>query len=139
MSYLKERVAYLRGLAEGMQISESTNEGKLIKAMLEVLDDFALAMDDVEEVQEQLSEQVDNIDEDLAEIERVIFEEECDDEDIYFSEIECPYCNETISVDEDMIDDDGETIECPSCHKKIELEWDCDCGCEDCQSDEDSK
>ncbi|MCX7843273.1 MAG: hypothetical protein N2489_09410 [Clostridia bacterium] len=131
MSYLKERVAYLRGLAEGMQLSDSTNEGKLLKAMLEVMDDFALAVDDIEEVQEQLSEQVDNIDEDLAEIERVIFEEEeQEDDDFCFTEVECPYCNETISVDKDMIDDDGETIECPSCHKKIELEW--DCGCEDC-------
>ncbi len=131
MSYLKERVAYLRGLAEGMQISDSTNEGKLLKAILEVMDDFALAVEDVEEVQEQLSEQVDNIDEDLAEIERAIFDEEYeedeDDDEIFFAEIECPYCNETISVDEDMIDDDGETIECPSCHKKIELEWECDC------------
>lgn len=130
MSYLKERVAYLRGLAEGMQISDSTNEGKLLKAMLEVLDDVALAVDDVEEVQEQLSEQVDNIDEDLAEIERVIFDEEDEDDDMFFAEIECPYCNETISIDEDMIDDDGDTIECPNCHKQIELEWECDC--EDC-------
>ncbi|MCX7710350.1 MAG: zinc-ribbon domain-containing protein [Clostridia bacterium] len=131
MSYLKERVAYLRGLAEGMQISDASNEGKLLKAILEVLDDVALAVDDVEEVQEQLSEQVDNIDEDLAEIERVIFDEEDEDDELCFAEIECPYCNETISVDEDMIDDDGETIECPNCHKQIELEW--ECGCEECE------
>ena len=29
MNYLRERVAYLKGLVEGMQMSELTNEGKL--------------------------------------------------------------------------------------------------------------
>lgn len=134
MGYLKERVSYLKGLAEGMQISEGTNEGKLLKAILEVLDDVALSVEDLEEVQEQLGEQVDNIDEDLAEIERAVFddeyEEDEDEDDFFFTEIECPHCHETINIDEDMIDEDGDTIECPSCHEKIEVEW--ECGCEHC-------
>lgn len=136
MSYLKERVSYLKGLAEGMQISDATNEGKLLKTIIDVLDDFALSVEDIEEIQEQLSEQVDNIDEDLAEIEKEVYdldEEEEEDEEINFSEIECPHCNEKISVDVDMIDDEGNTIECPSCHEKIDLEWDCDC--EECGHD----
>lgn len=131
MSYLKERVAYLRGLAEGMQISEETNEGKLLKAIIDVMDDMSLAVEDIEEIQEQLSEQVDNMDEDLAEVERVIFEEEEDDDDYsYEGEIECPYCNEKIEIDEDIIDDEASTIKCPNCHKEIEIDWDCEC--EDC-------
>lgn len=134
MNYLKERVAYLKGLAEGMQLSDSTNEGKLLKAIIEVLDDVALAVDDVEEVQEQLSEQIDNMDEDLAEIERVIFDEdefEDEDEDNYIGEFECPHCNEKIAVYEDMLDDDAKLIQCPACNKDIEVEWECDCGCGD--------
>lgn len=131
MSYLKERVAYLKGLAEGMQISDATNEGKLLKAIIDVLEDFSLTVDDVEEIQDQLSEQVDNIDEDLAEVERMVFEDENEeDEDIYFKEIECPHCGEEIEIDADMIDDEGDTIECPNCHKEIELVWE-DCGCHD--------
>lgn len=131
MAYLKERAAYLKGLAEGMQISDSTNEGKLLKAIIEVMDDMALAVDDVEEVQEQLSEQIDNIDEDLAEIERLIFDEdedgdEAEDEDSV-GEFECPHCNDKISVCEDMLDGKNGTIECPNCHEDIEVEWDCDC------------
>lgn len=129
MSYLKERVSYLKGLAEGMQISDASNEGKLLKAMIEVLDDMALSMEDMEEVQEQLNEQVDNIDEDLAEIERVVLGEE--DDEILFKEIECPHCGEKVDIDADMIDEEGGTIQCPSCHKDIELVWDCDC--EDCE------
>ena len=129
MSYLKERVSFLKGLAEGMQLDDSSSEGKLLKAIIEVLDDVAISVDDVEEVQEQLSEQVDIIDEDLAEIERIIFDEddEEDDDDDYSTEIECPYCNEEIDIDFDMIDEETDTIECPNCHKKIDIDWDCDC------------
>lgn len=130
MSYLKERVAYLKGMAEGMQISDTTNEGKLLKTIIDVLDDFALSVEDIEEIQDQLGEQVDNIDEDLAEIEKEVYDidDEEDDEDICFSEIDCPHCSEKINVDVDMIDDEeGNTIECPSCHQKIDVEWDCDC------------
>ena len=142
MSYLKERVAFLKGLAEGMQISDATNEGKLLKTIIDVMDDFALSIEDIEEIQDQLGEQVDNIDEDLAEIEKEIYDidedededdDEEDDEDICFSEIECPHCSETINVDMDMIDEEGNTIECPSCHEKIDVERDCDC--EECGHD----
>lgn len=129
MSYLKERVSYLKGLAEGMQLNDASNEGKLLKAIIDVLDDMALAIEDVEDVQDQLNEQIDSIDEDLAEIERVVFEDE-DDDDIYLDEIECPYCGEKIEIEEDIFDDDADTIECPHCNKKIEIDWDCDC--EDC-------
>jgi len=129
MNYLKERVAYLKGLAEGMQLNESTNEGKLLKAIIEVLDDVALAVDDIEEVQEEMSEQIDNIDEDLAEIEQIVFEDMYDEyDDGYIGEFACPHCSEKVSVYEDMLDDDaGNTVECPHCHKDVEIEWECDC------------
>ena len=139
MAYLREKVAYLKGLAEGMKISDESNEGKLLKAMIEVMDDLALAVDDVEEVQEQLSEQIDNIDEDVAEIERLIFDEE-EDEDEYedgedsLGEFECPHCGESISVTEEMLDESEGVFKCPKCNEDIEVEWDCDC--EDCDEHE---
>ena len=147
MNYLKERVAYLKGLAEGMQISDATNEGKLLKAIIEVLDDVALAVDDIEEVQEQLSEQVDSMDEDIAAIESKIFddEDECkcecedDDEDEDEDEIsedgefECPHCGEMISVEDAAFNEDNTAINCPHCGKDIEVEWECECGECDCE------
>ncbi len=129
MSYISERVAFIKGLAEGMKIEDTTNEGKLLTAIIDVLDDIALAIDDVEEIQDEMSEQVDGIDEDLAELEKVVYE---DEDDIEFEEIECPYCGEEIEVDLDLIDEDAEAIECPHCHQKIELEWDCDCEDDEC-------
>lgn len=144
MNYLKERVAYLKGLAEGMQISDSTNEGKLLKAIIDVLEDVAIAVDDVEEVQEQLSEQLDEMDEDLAEIERLVFDDEndCDEyedeedeedeeDDDTVTEFDCPHCGESIVLEEAFTNKDS--ILCPHCHKEIEIEWTCDC--EECKDD----
>lgn len=140
MSFIKERVAYLKGLAEGMQINDATNEGKLLKAMLDVLDDIALAVEDIEEVQEQLEEQIDSMDEDLAEIERVLFDEddedEDDDDDNFITNVECPHCKEIIELTEEMLDHEAESFKCPKCHKDIAVEWDCDCGCDSCSDDE---
>jgi hypothetical protein len=138
MSFIKERVSYLKGLAEGMQLSDTTNEGKILRAMIEVLDDIALAVDDIEEVQEQLEEQVDSMDEDLAEIERILFDEDDDDDD-FIAEIECPHCHETIELLEDMLDGDAESFKCPECNNDIAIEWDCDCGCDECSGEDSHK
>lgn len=155
MNYLRERVAYLKGLADGMKLDTSTNEGKLLKAVLDVLDDIALAVDDIEEAQEQLSEQVDEIDEDLAEIENLLDDvdddEYCDDDDEDYDddeddddeedeeelvELECPRCGEPVNLEDAFVR--GNTILCPHCNKEIEIEFECDCEeCED--SGEDSE
>lgn len=155
MNYLREKVAYLKGLAEGMQMDYTTNEGKMFKAIMEVLDDMALAVDDIEEVQEQLSEQVDEMDEDLAGIESLIYDidededyddededdEEDDDEDDdeeeeeeVFAEFDCPHCGKTVNLQDAFIKKDA--VLCPHCNKEIEIEWSCDCeDCSECDDD----
>ncbi len=149
MSYLKERVSYLKGLAEGMQINETTNEGKLLKAIIDVMEDVALSVEDIEEIQDELSMQVDTIDEDLGEIEKIILgddgcgcgcgdhDDECDDdedEDGGSVLIQCPHCKEEVELNLDDIDDENSTVKCPVCDKEIEIEW--DCSCDDCSDDE---
>jgi DNA-directed RNA polymerase subunit delta len=47
MKYLYERVSYLRGLADGLQISEDTKEGKLLIQIVDVLEDFADAVNEL--------------------------------------------------------------------------------------------
>lgn len=136
MNYLRERVAYIKGLAEGMKLDDSTDQGKLLMAIIDVLDDIALAVDDMEEVQEELMDQVDNIDDDLAEIEKIVYGDfelnESENDDTFLGEFECPHCNEQIYLYSDMIDKDSKTIQCPKCEKDIEVEFECDCEDDDC-------
>ena len=41
MSNINDRVAYLKGLAEGMKLTDETNEGKLLLKMLDAMQDMA--------------------------------------------------------------------------------------------------
>lgn len=127
MNYLYEKVAYLRGLAEGMEINDDTNEGKLLLNILEVLEDFADSMDLLDDKVKELNDYMEAIDEDLGDVEDEIFDEIEDDEeyeDIDFIEIECPNCHEIIYLDEDFMDKDDEDNEiiCPNCHENITIE-----------------
>ena len=133
MMTITEKVAYLRGLAEGMKLDSSTNEGKLTLAIIDTLDDIALTVSDLEDTVAELSAQVDEIDDDLGELEDEVYSDGCDDEDEDFDdtlyEVECPSCGDIICLDEEMLDE-GE-IDCPNCGEKLEFDFedgDCDCG-----------
>ena len=145
---LTEKVAYLKGLAAGLDLDKDTKEAKIFDAMFDILEDMALTISDIDEDLSACEDLVDAIDEDLDELEEYIFEDEdfyddddcccCDDEELY--EIECPLCGEEILLDDEMLDE--EIIEYPSCGERLELdidfddcECDCDCGCDCCDED----
>ena len=139
---ITEKVAYLRGLCEGMAVDESTNEGKLFKAIIGVLEDMAFSIADVEDGLEDVSGQIEEIDDDLSSLEEDFYgdDEDEDDEDEELYEVTCPNCNETICLDYDMLSD-GE-IECPNCGEHLEFdieECECGCGCDECESAEEEK
>ena len=62
MAYLSEKAAYLRGLCEGMKL-EDTDQNKLLKAIIEALDDMSFAIEELEEQQEEIFEELDEINE----------------------------------------------------------------------------
>ena len=125
-----EKVAYLKGLFEGMEIDESTKEGKLLKAGVEVLGELAEDHADLEDYVAELTEQVDAVDEDLSSLEDVVYEElddECDgdcegcddlDDDLY--DVTCPSCKESFEVDEETLLDGG--VDCPNCGEHLEFD-----------------
>lgn len=127
MATVTEKVAYLKGLAEGMKIDETTNEGKLIAAVLDVLSDLAETLTDLEDYTAELTEQVDAIDEDLDLLESDYYEdweedEEYDKLDDEFYDVTCPSCDTTFCVDEETLLEGG--IDCPNCGERLEFEID---------------
>lgn len=145
MKYLYEEVAYLKGLAEGLEISEETKEGKIINKIVDVLESFADAIVELEEEQIELIDYVESIDEDLSDIEDDIYEEEDeddeDDEEEYnYIEMECPNCNDFVEIDEELLYNEDIDIVCPNCQAVILSSEDececsdeciCDCDCHD--------
>ena len=135
MSYLTEKMAYIRGLAEGLDIDETTKEGKLLLAIVEALSDTADEILEIEEIQDDMQAQLDEVDEDLDAVEEIIYEDEDFDDDDEFG-VECPHCNEMIYLDADTLCSCEESIVCPHCNEEIELEFDCDCeNCDECCED----
>ncbi len=135
MKYLYEEVAYLKGLAEGLEISKEGKEGKIIHKIIDVLESYADAIVELDEEQEELFEYVESIDEDLSDIEDDIYEDELDEDDedeLSFIEMECPHCGDLVEIDEDLLYDDEVDIVCPNCQAIMISADEDDCLCEDC-------
>ena len=108
---LYEKAAYLRGLADGVDLDKTTPEGKILAALLDLVSDIA---DEVEAINEDivdLQDYVEEIDEDLADVEDFL-DEECDGD--------CEAC-----------DCDGDCDDC----EFGDYDCDCDCDDEDCDCD----
>ena len=142
---LTEKVAYLKGLAAGLDLDKESKEAKIFDAMFDILEDMALTVTDIDEDLSSVEELVDAIDEDLDELEEYVFcgDEDfcdcCDCEDDELFEVECPSCGEEIYLDEEMLDE--EVIGRRGWGEKLELDIDfddcaCDCGCDCCDKDE---
>ncbi len=129
-----ESVAYLKGLAEGLDIDATKKEGKLLSAIIDVLGEMRTTITDLEEICDELDELVDIIDEDLGSVEEDLYNDDDDDDDDYemedeeLYEVTCPNCNNIVYLDEEMII--GGEIDCPECGQKLEFDLD-DCCCED--------
>jgi len=141
MEFLYEKVAYLKGLADGLDIEETTKEGKLLVKIIDILEDFADAIVEIDEDADEMAEYVEAMDEDLTNIEEDLYEDldeeeddEDDDEDIEFVEVECPNCSEEVYIDEDLLYEDDIDVVCPRCNEKIELVEEVDGCC--CNHDE---
>ena len=130
---LSERTAYLKGLMEGMELDTETKEGKLLKAIVETLDDMALTVSDVEDVVDAICDELDVIEADLETVEEYLLDEEdcdcdcdCDDDYDYddetIYEVKCPTCGSIINLDEEMLD--AGSVECPDCGEELEFDLD---------------
>ena len=128
---LSEKAAYIQGLADGLELDETTKEGKLIAALIDIVGELSDAIADIDEDLDTLNEYIEEIDEDLGSVEEYLYDDECCDCDCdcddcdcdcdccdedYF-EVECPACGEVICFDGSI---DPEDIACPACGEKFE-------------------
>jgi hypothetical protein len=173
-----EKVAYLKGLAEGLGLGKETKEDKLFNAIIDILSSVASDLEDLEENAMDLGEELDAISDDLALVESLVYDEDdcccgdyghdlgdnccgdhshehgdgcCGDHghehggdcccvghehgdccggghdhddcicaDAVFYEITCPACENTITVDGDVLA--LGKIQCPNCSEMLEFD-----------------
>lgn len=129
---ITEKVAYLKGMAEGMELDPEKKEGKLLSAIIDVLDDIALEIEDLKDAQAELADGLDAVSDDLEDVEDLVYddEDEYDEDDEYeYDDLDedeecyattCPTCEETIYFDESVLEDGG--VLCPNCGEKLEFD-----------------
>lgn len=135
---LSEKVAYLKGVAEGLKFDpEQSPEGKLISIMMDILEHIALNAEENDDSIQALADQLDDVSDSLAMVEDYVYSEEFppledeDDEDDAeealealeedgFFELECPNCGDSLVVDKDVLD--CGSVVCPGCGQEFEIE-----------------
>ena len=113
---ISEKVSYLQGLSEGLNISDASPQGKIISGILAVLDDMAENMINLQCEFEEFKEYVESIDDDLFELEENVLNDE------EFIEMKCQRCGKEIYFESYLLDDeqdDGLEIICPNCNEVI--------------------
>ena len=137
-----EKVAFLKGLAEGLEISADSKNGKILKGILDVLGDMAEAIETLEDENETLEDYIEEIDEDLGDLE-TDYEKTCgyklyaphvhhkhlhndfddfeDDDDIYFGDDDNDIVDES---EENEILDGVMEVKCPECKKRVMIDVD---------------
>ena len=126
MSRLTDRISYLQGLAEGMKLNPEKDSHKLILGILDVLGEVGSSFEALAESHGELSDYVESIDEDLADLEADLYDDEnedvakkeTDDEFEGVIEYECPHCGAKIEIDPDEVDFDEDAL-CPQCGKEL--------------------
>lgn len=145
---INEKAAYLKGLMEGLQLDTEKAEGKMIAAIVELLGDVTKKLTNVEDTTIAISDELDEIEEDLDAIEDFIMDEDDDDyddddydddyedfdeddydeegfdfgdEDTTIYEVKC-ICGNVIAFDEETLE--AGSIICDACGETLEFSFD---------------
>ena len=146
---LSEKAAYLKGLMDGLDLDKESAEGKMIAGIVDLLGEMTTSISDLEENAIAVSDELDEIEEDLDAIEDFIMDEEDDDydddddddwdelDDEYADEEDEPEegfdfgdedttvyevecaCGNIIDFDEDVLE--SGSIVCPNCGETLEF------------------
>jgi predicted RNA-binding Zn-ribbon protein involved in translation (DUF1610 family) len=120
-----ERVAYVRGLFEGLDFSTEKKEGRILQAMLDLLEDMALSIEDLEDENDALQNVIDAMVEDLYDDDDS-YDDEFEDDDVEIDpdtelfQVICPNCGEEIFIDESTLEIGN--ISCPACGEELEFD-----------------
>ena len=145
---INEKAAYLKGLMEGLQLDTEKAEGKMIAAIVDLLGDVTKKLTNVEDTTIAISDELDEIEEDLDAIEDFIMDEEEDedyedeyddddfedfddddydeegfdfgDEDTTIYEVKC-ICGNVIAFDEETLE--AGSIVCDECGETLEFSF----------------
>lgn len=119
---LKRDLSYIQGILEGDEKHHQHVEYKAVHRLLDIVDQLVEAVEQLDRRQLELEEYVEAIDEDLNDLELLVYED--DDFDEEFDEpvhVICPECGEDVVVEEEDLENDSIELLCPKCNTVLEL------------------
>ena len=78
---LNAKAAYIRGLMTGMEFDPASKNGKVIAAMMDLLEEMADVVSEHDDALDQAFDELDAIDEDMDDLVDSIFGDDDEDED----------------------------------------------------------
>ena len=122
---LNARAAYIRGMMNGMEFDAASKEGKVIAAMMDLLEQMAAVVTDHDDALDQVYDELETLDEDMDDLISFLAGDEGDGEDdeedaVY--EVTCPNCGEISTLDEETLMDPEGDLVCPHCGATFDVE-----------------
>ncbi|MBR3269206.1 MAG: hypothetical protein IKI58_10865 [Oscillospiraceae bacterium] len=132
---LTEKIAYMKGLLDGMELKGDTKEGKAILQMADVMEEMAVYIDDLQSQVDELTELCDLLDKDLGDVESDLYgedddeededddeEDDDDDDDYQIGKVLPSAFDDTAFEDDDEDYDEVQyVVNCPSCDETVNL------------------
>lgn len=97
-----ERLAYLAGLAEGIERDDDPATGGLLTGIVDILDELSHEIVEVRREQEDLAEDMDELADELG----------VETSDVV---VECPACGREVAFASKLLDEDDLELTCPNC------------------------
>lgn len=123
---LNAKAAYIRGLMTGMEFDPASKNGKVIAAMMDLLEEMAATVTEHDNALDQVYDELETLDQDMDDMVADLYgedDEEAEDEDsedLY--EVTCPNCGAVSTVDEETLLDQESELVCPNCGAAFDIE-----------------
>ena len=126
---LNAKAAYIRGLMTGMEFDPASKNGKVIAAMMDLLEEMAASVTEHDNALDQVYDELETLDQDLDDVVADLYGEEDEDEEsddeedgeeLY--EVTCPNCGAVSTVDEETLLDQQSELVCPNCGAAFDIE-----------------
>ena len=127
---ISEKMAYVKGLRDGVSLDAEKPEVRVIDAVLDLLGDVAAAIRDLDDQAEAVSDELDEIEESLDLLESVVYDEDDDEDDEDEEDDEADDEDEDQDADEsdndEAVYDFGDEViyelTCPACGESITID-----------------
>ena len=125
---LNAKAAYIRGLMTGMDFDADSKNGKVIAAMMDLLEEMAAQVTEHDNALDQVYDELETLDQDLDDVVSDIYADEDEDDeedaedDSTMYEVTCPNCGQISTLDEETLMDPEGDLVCPHCGATFDIE-----------------